>query len=240
MVAPRAPASRSPDQSVPPELPEVVPLLLAEIERLPDFHPLAGERCPVYGYVIKHPEGTIVVDTGIGAGNAFIEESYRPKLHPIAEALAAHGVATGDVAAVVNSHLHFDHCGNNEVFAGVPTYVQRAEVEAAGQPRYTVPRWFDFPGAALRLVDGELEIARGVRLAPTPGHTPGHQSVLVEGQQERLLICAQAAYSGEEYRSAGDVREASEGLEEAYLASLGRLRSLQPARVFFSHDADTA
>jgi glyoxylase-like metal-dependent hydrolase (beta-lactamase superfamily II) len=225
---------------VTPALPEIRTLLLAEIDRLPDFHPLAGQRCHVYGYLIKQADGAIAVDTGIGSGNAFIEESYSPRLHSIAEALAAHGVDIGDVAAVVNSHLHFDHCGNNRVFVGVPTYVQRAEVEAARQPNYTVSNWFDFPGAALRLVDGELEIAPGIRLIPTPGHTPGHQSVLVEGQGERLLICAQAAYSAEEYRSGGEAQEASEGLEEEYLSSIRRLQSLQPSTVFFSHDADTA
>lgn len=225
---------------VTPALPQILPLLLAEIDRLPDFHPLAGQRCCVYGYLIKHPDGAIAVDTGIGSGNAFIEESYSPRLHSIGEALAAHGVDVRDVAAVVNSHLHFDHCGNNNAFIGVPTYIQRAEAEAARQPQYTVSSWFDFPGAVLRLVDGELEIAPGIRLIPTPGHTSGHQSVLVEGHGERLLICAQAAYSVEEYRRGGDVEEAAAGLGEEYLSSIRRLQSLRPAIVFFTHDADTA
>ncbi len=215
-------------------------MLLAEIDQLPESHPLAGQECRVYGYLIKHPDGAIVVDSGIGSGNSFIEDSYKPTLHSINEALVPHGVDLRDVAALVNSHLHFDHCGNNKLFVGVPTYVQRSEVEAARQPQYTVSNWFDFPGAQLRLVDGELEIVAGVRLIPTLGHTPGHQSVLVEAQEERVLICAQAAYSAQEYRAGGDAREAETGLEEQYISSIRYLRGLHPSTVFFSHDVDTA
>lgn len=63
----------------------------------------------------------------------------------------AHGGRPSDVVALVNSHLHFDHCGNNRELRGIPTWVQQAEIAAARQPHYTVRACFDFEGAALRV-----------------------------------------------------------------------------------------
>ncbi len=74
---------------------------------------------------------------------------------------------------------------------------------------------------------------------PTPGHTHGHQSILLETREGRVIIAGQAAYTAAEYArpEEGHVR----GLEEAwdrekYLESLRRLRELAPRRVYFSHD----
>jgi glyoxylase-like metal-dependent hydrolase (beta-lactamase superfamily II) len=137
---------------------------------------------------------------------------------------------------VVNTHLHFDHCGENNLFPNVPVYVQAAEYEAARGPAYTIPEWVDFPGATYERVDGETELLPGVHLLPTPGHTPGHQSVVIEGAEGRLLIAGQAAYSTGEFAgtAAGDGDGAWD--RDAYVGSLERLRALAPRRVYFSHD----
>jgi len=63
----------------------------------------------------------------------------------------------------------------------VPIRVQRTEREAAREPDYTIAEWVEFEGAAYEELDGPAEIAEDVRVLPTPGHTPGHQSVLVDG-----------------------------------------------------------
>lgn len=87
---------------------------------------------PVYGYLIDHPDGPIVVDTGVDYGNAFIDQTYQPARTSLVDALKACGVDVADVVAVVNSHLHFDHCGQNEALRARHShfYVQRAEIAA--------------------------------------------------------------------------------------------------------------
>ncbi len=222
-------------------LPAVRRLLLAEMT-CPDFHPTPGEEVEVFAYLVEHPDGAVLVDTGMGSDNEFLSRSYQPRLIPLAEALAVHGRSLSDVVALVNSHLHFDHCGNNRELRGIPTWVQEAEVAAARQPRYTVREWFDFEGAVLNIVDGEAEILPGLHLVPTPGHTPGHQSLLVEGGGRRALVGAQAAYTLEEWEGRADPElnaDPREGLPESYVASFDRLRQLDPDEVYLSHDRRT-
>jgi len=154
-------------------------LELAEIT-YPATHPLAGRRGAVFGYAVRHQDGVFVFDTGVGAGHAWIEEHYRPIVRRIEDELAHRDMHAADVVAIATSHLHFDHCGQNARFAGVPIYVQRREREAARAIGYSVPEWIEFPGARYELVDGEAEPLGGIRLVATPGHTPGHQSALVK------------------------------------------------------------
>src|SRR5262249_14685113 len=93
------------------------------------------------------------------------------------------------VADVVNSHLHFDHCGGNRLFPGIPIHVQRRELaDARTQDNYTVREWVDFPGATYVEHDGEAEILAGVRLLPAPGHTARHQIVVVETDEGPVVL----------------------------------------------------
>ena len=221
-------------------LPAIRRLLLAEMT-CPDFHPTPGEKVEVFAYLVEHPDGAVLMDTGVGTDNEFLNRSYQPRVVPLSDALEAHGRRLSDVVALVNSHLHFDHCGNNRELRGVPTWVQRAEIEVARQPHYTIREWFDFEGAALHIVDGEAEVMPGLRLIPTPGHTPGHQSLLVEGGGKRALVGAQAAYTIEEWRSGPDLTvNGCEGFEDRYIASFDRLRQLAADDVYLSHDRRTA
>src|SRR5438552_17592915 len=131
---------------------------------------------PVHGFLVKHPGGAGLVDTGYGTPLELIKD-YRPVNASVAEALREHDVDPSDIRWVINSHLHFDHCGQNAVFPQAPFYVQRVEYE--GRHRYadTPAEWLEFAGARVELLDGEREIVSGVRVITTPGHTPGHQSV---------------------------------------------------------------
>ncbi len=109
---------------------DVKRLHLADVT-LPKGATLEGEGCPVYGFVVTHPEGIVVIDTGVGGDQPGIEALYRPVRRPLADVLAEIEIATADVALVINSHLHFDHCGENRLFPGRPIFVQAAEYEAA-------------------------------------------------------------------------------------------------------------
>src|SRR3989442_7371970 len=109
---------------------DVVPLHLADVT-YPGSHPLAGKDGPVLGFAIRHPNGIVLVDTGIGEGNAWIDENYRPRRRDVREALAAAGLDAHAVRFVVSTHLHLDHCGQNPAFARVPIPGQRAQLDAA-------------------------------------------------------------------------------------------------------------
>jgi glyoxylase-like metal-dependent hydrolase (beta-lactamase superfamily II) len=215
--------------------PAVEPLRVADVT-LPEGHPLAGQPCAIFAFLVRHAGGVVLVDTGIGGGHDGIERLYRPLRTPLAEALASAGVRLSGVVAVINTHLHFDHCGENRLFPGTPIYVQQAEYEGAQGPAHTVREWVDFPGARYMLLQGEAEVLPGISVLPTPGHTPGHQSVVVEGGGRRVVIAGQAAYSAEEF-ACGRADESNASWDAArYGASLRALRALSPDRVYFSHD----
>ncbi|MDH3680271.1 MAG: MBL fold metallo-hydrolase, partial [Acidimicrobiia bacterium] len=154
---------------------------------------------------------------------------------------ATAGIDERSVAAIVNTHLHFDHCGQNDRLPGVPVWVTQAELDtAASTERYTVPAWADIDHVRQRVAGDGEEIATGVRLLATPGHTPGHQSVVVTVFDERPdLIVGQACYSCAEFADErvadGDLHSAA--WREAARASLVRLRSLRPSSAYFSHDS---
>src|SRR5262245_54140571 len=101
-----------------------------------------GQTYPYFAYALRHPDGLVIVDTGMVESHPEIEE-YRPTVRPLTE----QDVDLDQVILVINTHLHFDHCGGNRLFPGTPIYVQRVELEAARGPDYTIPEWVDFEGA---------------------------------------------------------------------------------------------
>jgi len=219
---------------------EILPLHLSDVT-FPASHPLAGSDGAIYGFAVRSAAGVVLFDTGVGYGHPWIDENYRPRNRPLAAVLREHGISPRDIVAGANSHLHFDHSGQNELFGSVPVYAQAAEYEATRGPNYTVREWVDFRGASYRLLNGETEILPGVRVLPTPGHTPGHQSMLVETAAGPAALAGQAVYSAAEFeliRITGRLQGNDPPPDpDAYLASAQRLIALRPQTVYFSHDA---
>jgi N-acyl homoserine lactone hydrolase len=82
-------------------------------------------------------------------------------------------VTTGDVRIVVNCHLHLDHCGGNPRFPGTPIFAQQVEFDAAHREEdYPIVGLYDFTDARYEFHGGEADVATGIRVVPTPGHTP--------------------------------------------------------------------
>ncbi|WP_395403426.1 MBL fold metallo-hydrolase [Arthrobacter sp. UC242_113] len=128
-----------------------------------------GEPMPVYVHVFDHPEARVLVDTGITGLHPAVAD-MDPRIFPLNE----QDFDIRGVDIVVNTHLHFDHCGGNHLFAGKPIYVQRQELDdARNQNDYTIPEWVDAPGTRYVPVDGEFELLPGLRLLSAPGHTRG-------------------------------------------------------------------
>ena len=104
---------------------------------------------------------------------------------------------------MITSHLHFDHCGQNHRFSHASVIVQRAEVEAAKAAHYTVADWAFPADVELTVVDGDCDVAPGVSIVATPGHTCGHQSVVVDGADGfRTVVCCQASWDAASYADA--------------------------------------
>jgi N-acyl homoserine lactone hydrolase len=168
---------------------------------------------PVYVWTIEHPEGRILVDTGMIDSTPELDEEWEPVPHP--ENIPR------DVLCVINTHLHFDHCGGNRRFAGTPTYVQRAELDAAVEPDYLV-EWVHFDGESYVELDGDAELFDGVSVLFTPGHSSGHQSVLVETVEGLIVLGGDVTYS---------MRELIDGATP----SIQRIHDLRPTRVYLAH-----
>src|ERR1044072_2184001 len=144
-------------------------LTLLPAMRLDDVQPIQygdvlveGERWPGYIHVVEHPQGRVLVDTGLLDSPPELNEECSPRFDPDA--------IPRDVICVINTHLHFDHCGGNRLFAGMPIYVQRVEREAARAEDYTIPEWVGWGGVAYVERDGGQDPPPAPRLAPTQGH----------------------------------------------------------------------
>jgi len=172
-----------------------------------------GETWPVYAWAIRSGDGTILVDTGMIDSTPQLDARWGPVLRPWPE--------LGDVVAVVNTHLHFDHCGGNRRFAGTPTYVQRIEYEAAVAPNY-LEEWVRFPGESYELVDGDAQLFPGVSVLFTPGHSPGHQAVVVEEDDGLTVLAGDVTYSMRELIAGGQ-------------PSIDRIHELGAKRVYLAH-----
>lgn len=226
------------------QMPRIERLDLARVE-LPADHPAAdlGRSVEVHGFLVHHPDGAILVDTGVGYGNAFIDELYQPSRSSLAALLEAAGFGLHEIVAVVNSHLHFDHCGQNPTLFDTSTtfYAQATEFEAVEADRfYTDAGWALCPAEQRHALRGDERIADGVTILATPGHTAGHQSVLIEASGRRVVIGAQVVWHRDEIDAEVASRrnvDPTPDLQAAAVESIRRLKSLQPDVVHLSHCA---
>jgi glyoxylase-like metal-dependent hydrolase (beta-lactamase superfamily II) len=169
-----------------------------------------GMRC----LLIEHDIGPVLIDTG--AGNKENDKFYeiygvenRGERGPTAleDGLLDIGVRVEDVVLVINSHLHFDHAGGNTLqgaggamrpaFPNARYVVQKGEYHYATHTNErTAGSYFPHNYVPLveagrfDLIEGEREIVSGIRALPSPGHTPHHQSLLLESDGEHALYLA--------------------------------------------------
>jgi glyoxylase-like metal-dependent hydrolase (beta-lactamase superfamily II) len=214
-------------------------------------------RYPVPGYAVVHERGVVVFDTGLH--DALMSSSdelgaladvFTIELTPadlVESRLAEHGVEIGAVTHVVNSHLHFDHCGRNGPLAHATTLVQRAEWDAAQRPGRTtyvgVPM-DEIAAARIELLDGAHDVFGDgtVVCVPTPGHTAGHQSLLVRASTdagaEAALLVGDACYLAS--MLAGDVLPPFAFDRDRQRQSYDVLRqhASDGTRLLFSHDVE--
>jgi N-acyl homoserine lactone hydrolase len=142
-----------------------------------------GATWPCLSHTIEHPDGLVLIDTGMIESTPKLDEIFHPTVHPLPDELVQR------VAHVIITHMHFDHHGANRLFPGVPIHVQRIELEdARTQEDYTIREWIDFPGANYVEHEGEAEILPAIRIVPAPGETRGHQIVVVETDEGPVVL----------------------------------------------------
>jgi N-acyl homoserine lactone hydrolase len=176
------------------------------------------ERMPVNVHIIDHPDARVLVDTGMTELHPAVAD-MEPRLQPLSE----QDLDLDSIDIVVSTHLHFDHCGGNHLFAGKPIYVQRQELADARGEDYTIPEWVDAPGVEYVQVDGEHELLPGLRLLPAPGHTRGMQVVVVETGGRPVVV-------------GGDVAVRFGELDEPQSEGQLRVRALEPELVWLAHE----
>lgn len=201
---------------------------------------------PVWSALLRTPEGNVVFDTGLhpvhverpdatfGPGSLKV---VMTKEDAIVARLAALGVRPGEVTVVVNSHLHFDHAGNNGAFPQATFIVQGEHIAfAKGKPNFPGVYW-DIPELTYMPVAGRVKIAAGLEAVPTPGHAPGHQSLVVDLKETgRVVLCGDAAFTRENLER-GEIRAPDEPTARDSLALIRSLVRDDLDRVFTSHDA---
>jgi N-acyl homoserine lactone hydrolase len=213
-------------------------------------------RLPIPAYLIEHPKGTALFDTGmhpdcqrdpaarVGERVAGLFEFDYHLGEDIAARLAALGRDPAKIDLIINSHFHFDHVGGNGLIPNATMVVQRREWDAGMDPDAARrsgfdPRDFDL-GHKLRLVDGEHDVFGdgSVVCLPTRGHTPGHQSLKLRLAGGDVVLAADSCYFCRTLRERRLPRFAHD--HEAMHASLDRLTELEAngARIFFGHDPE--
>lgn len=172
-----------------------------------------GQRVtvPLGMYLLQTDDGYILCDAGCdpriitegtekvwGRGLARVcPTTMMPEDHPL-ERLRALGLGPQDIDFVVLTHLHFDHAGGVRFFPHARIVVQKAEYRFALFPdeAFRVGYFrgdFDYADLKYELLEGDKVLVAGVTLVATPGHTPGHQSIVVDlPQAGTVVLCGDA------------------------------------------------
>ncbi len=204
-------------------------------------------RFPVYSVLIEHPDGLFLYDTGYDLDHVTrvlpFEQPQQTPEQTIPAQLKACGVDPGQVGFVINSHFHFDHVGGNKHLANATTLVSKEELRHARVPEpfehlgYS-DLSFDHPGTRYEQVSGDVEIADGIWLYETPGHTAGHYSLLVEMDgRPSMIFAGDAAYTHENLERlivGGFHLDPTAAVES--LRRLKRLARAHGAQIFPSHE----
>lgn len=213
---------------------------------------------PVTAVAVVFERGWVLLDGGFDPARvrddvlrraSFDYLNYTPIVpgeDPLVEQVAEAGLSWNQLVAAVISHSHFDHTGAARLLEPhQPLILQAREwehVQSAPSERdaFLFRDDFDHVGLTLALIDGDVELAPGLRALATPGHTPGHQSFAVELPGRTVVLAGDAAdlrRNIEERRAPGSVaRDADAALAEAAIDRLADLDARAGTEVWPSHD----
>lgn len=208
----------------------------------------ARTAIPVTAYVVHTADALILYDTGVSPRAVPGLTRHDALARFTDDDLLVHrldrlGLEPSDIDLVVLSHLHYDHAGGAELFPGSELVVQKDEYAYAHYPAaFFAPFYyrknFDLPTYRWRLLDGDTELVPGVTALRTDGHTPGHQSLLVQlPETGPVILAGDSCYwqqHVDEERVPGVVWDPTRALHS--IKRLKTLARLTGGRIFPSHD----
>jgi len=158
-----------------------------------------GEKIwrPYIMFLIQGEGANVLVDSAAEAEQykayhpLFREKMHFEQLLTFEQGLAKFGLAPGDIELVIQTHLHFDHCFNTARCSKAKVVVQQRELESARDPHPVLAGMYRsdlFEGLDFEIVEGAKEILPGLEVIPSPGHTPGCQSVAVDTSAGKAVI----------------------------------------------------
>ena len=166
----------------------------------PSSYGSIGFRTDAGAYVVRSGGKSVMVDTGIGPGPHAMLGGLQGRL---VDDMKSKGIAPEEIDAVVHTHLHFDHVGWN-LADGKPTFPNATYCAPKADLEFFEPNAQANPQLGqilplremgrLELFEGSLTIAPGISTIPTPGHTPGHSSVLVESDGAKAIVAGDVAH----------------------------------------------
>jgi 4-pyridoxolactonase len=207
-------------------------------------------RIPVYSVLVEQDDGLVLFDTGIDLDHMNrvlpFELPEQTEEQTIPAQLEQCGFSLEDVTVLVNSHLHIDHVGGNQLFksTNVRNLIHEQELAQARNHEpfeffgYSDKSW-DYAGANIETFSGEQELAEGVTVVETPGHTVGHCSFLLEGAERSMLLAMDVAYTAaamEKGVQPGFHHTPVDGVRS--IAKVKQLAADRGAEIFYSHDMD--
>ncbi len=205
-------------------------------------------------FLVRHPKGTLLWDTGLG--DALADAQPGKEKAPgvsgaigmrvpvkLVDQLKAIGLAPADITYVAFSHLHFDHTGNANLFTASTWILNKAELAWGLSPGAFAVKpetWSAYKGVKTKMIDGDLDLFEdgSVRILKTPGHTPGHQSLLLRLKRAGAVVLSGDLYHVRENRTYR--RVPTFNVERAdTLASMDRIERIVKnthARLVVQHD----
>lgn len=217
-----------------------------------DMGMLVYAKTPYYGVkymaalkplLVQTDSDYILVDTGIGTLPDKYQQYYKVTRKPeqtLKNSLKTEDLSPDDISIVINTHLHVDHCGNNKLFKNAKFIVQETELNYAFNPhRFQKGGYVKelFDGLDYKTVSGNSEVIPGINLVLTAGHTPGHQSVIIDATSTPL---------GNKYVYCGDEAPLEENLKKRNITGIlyNQVKSLEAldmllglnAKYIYSHE----
>jgi N-acyl homoserine lactone hydrolase len=201
-------------------------------------------------FVIRHPKGTLLWDTGLGDKLAETKGGVdQGAVHmrvdtTLASQLATLALAPADITYVAFSHRHFDHTGNANAFAGSTWIMNKAELAWASAPGAFAVAPDSFSAvktAKTQMIDGDYDVFGDgtVRILKAPGHTPGHQVLMVKLKRAGVVILGGDLYHTRDNRKFGRVPVINVDRADS-LASQSRIEKIvanTKARFIIQHEA---
>jgi glyoxylase-like metal-dependent hydrolase (beta-lactamase superfamily II) len=200
---------------------------------------------PVWGAAVEGNGLKILVDTGISEPEKYVpfHPCWQEEDETLEAALAELGWVVNDIDIVINSHLHYDHSENNPLMPNARFYVSLREWEFAKNPISTqrwlyTHNWDQHPLSFMNyvLVDQDLyEVVPGIKTIETPGHSAGHQSILIQTDEGIVCVAGDAACFAENFwrpTPPGGLTSVEQGL-----ASIEKMRRYAD-RIFMNHDPE--